>query len=371
LSKNTRQTPLYHEHLKLGAKMTDFAGWEMPLQYEGVITEHQAVRTNAGIFDLSHMGEFEITGENAVHFLNYCLTNNAAKLKIGQAQYTLIPYTDGSVADDAILYRLDEDKYLLVVNAANTQKDLEWLSHQKLGFEKVNLEDISDRTALIAIQGPKSEGILQKLTSADLRNLKYYHITKGEVAGIDALIARTGYTGEDGFEIFLPWDKATVVWRSLLDAGKDSGLKPAGLGSRDTLRIEAGMPLYGHELSEQVNPYEAGLDWAVKLDKGDFVGREALEREKQLGPARKLVGFTLLEMGVPRAEQPIQKQGRQIGFVTSGTFSPTLKKPIGMGYVPSLFARTGTLIDIVIRNKPVKAEIVQLPFYSRKRGGES
>ncbi len=366
----TRQTPLFETHRELGGRMVPFAGWMMPVQYTGVLEEHRAVRSGAGLSDLSHMGEIEISGEQALSFLNYALTNDAAKLEPGSAQYTLIPYTDGTIVDDAILYRL-EDRYLLVVNASNVVKDLDWLRHQALGFPASEMRDVSDQTALVAIQGPCSEEVLRPLMDADVATLGYYHAAQATVGGASALVARTGYTGEDGFEIFVGSGDATRVWHALLTQGKPLGLIPVGLAARDTLRLEAKMALYGHEISDQTNPVEAGLGWAVSLEKGDFVGREALEREKRLGPARKLIGFELLELGVPRAEQPIYKDGVQVGFVTSGTYSPTLNKPIGLGYVPIRFSRLETEFDILIRYRPVRARVVRTPFYKRERGASS
>lgn len=364
---NLLRTPLNQVHRDLGARLVPFAGWEMPVQYKGVIAEHHAVRTAAGLFDLSHMGEFEVRGDGASEFLNFALTNDVAKLEAGQAQYTLLTYTDGTVADDAILYRL-ADRYLLVVNASNREKDLDWLEHQALGFPDVQLKDASADTALIAIQGPSAQDVLAPLAALDLSDLAYYHAREGVLAGYAAVVARTGYTGEDGFELFVSNDAAVPVWQCLLEEGRPHGLVPVGLAARDTLRLEAGMALYGHELSESVNPYEAGLGWAVKLEKGDFTGREALEREKKLGPARRLVGFELAERGVPRAEQEVLKQGEHIGFVTSGTHSPTLNKPIGMAYVPTRHARPGSEFDILIRGREVPARVVPKPFYKRQKG---
>ncbi len=360
-------TPLHTAHEALGARMVPFAGWSMPVQYTGVIEEHRAVRTRAGLFDLSHMGEFEVRGEQAVAFLNHALTNDASRLAMGQAQYTLIPYTDGTLVDDAILYRLP-GRYLLVVNASNIDKDLEWLQHQLLGFPDVELTDKSAETALVALQGPLSEQVLAPLTDADLSNLEYYYALDTRVCGAPALLARTGYTGEDGFEVFVSPEDASAVWDGLLEAGRPVGLMPVGLAARDTLRLEAKMALYGHEISDQTNPIEAGLGWAVKLDKGDFVGREALEREKKLGPARKLVGFELKDRGVPRAEQSLYKDGEHIGFVTSGTHSPTLGKAIGLGYVPARYAAPGTEIQVMIRDKAARALVVKTPFYKREKG---
>lgn len=361
------RTPLHHLHRTLGARMVPFAGWEMPVQYEGVIAEHRAVRQAAGVFDLSHMGEIEVRGNGALAFLNFVLTNDASRLEVGQAQYTLLTYTDGTVADDTILYRLP-DHYLLVVNASNREKDLDWLQHQSLGFGNVELRDVSDQTALIALQGPQAEAVLAPLTDLDLTTLRYYRAAEAYVSGLPALIARTGYTGEDGFELFLNNEAAPKVWDSLLAAPET---RPVGLAARDTLRLEAGLALYGRELTEDINPYEAGLGWAVKMEKGDFSGREALEREKKLGPARKLVGFELLDRGVPRAEQDVRKHGEHVGFVTSGTHSPTLNKPIGLAYVPTRYSRVSTDLEIMIRGRPVPARVVEKPFYKRSKGEQA
>lgn len=357
-------------HRALGARLVAFAGWEMPVQYSGVVEEHRAVRNAAGLFDLSHMGEVEISGDQALEFLNHSLTNDASRLDVGSAQYTLITYTDGTVADDAILYRLP-GRYLLVVNASNREKDLDWLQHQALGYPGAVLRDASDDTALVAIQGPASEQILLTGTTLDLSQLGYYKAVEGEAFGVPAVIARTGYTGEDGFELFVSPHDAPRLWDMLLERGRRHGLVPVGLGARDTLRLEAGMALYGHELDESINPFEAGLGWAVKLTKGDFVGKEALEREKALGPQRKLVGFELEERGVPRSQQAMLKDGEQIGFVTSGTYSPTFQKPIGLGYVPTRYAKVGEELQIEVRGRAVPARVVPTPFYRRGGGVKS
>lgn len=361
------QTPLHDLHRDSGARMVAFAGWDMPVQYEGVIVEHRAVRQAAGVFDLSHMGEIEVRGNGALAFLNFALTNDASRLEVGQAHYTLLTYPDGTVADDTILYRLP-DRYFLVVNASNREKDLDWLQHQSLGFSEVEMRDVSSETALIALQGPLAESVLAPLTELDLTALRYYRAAQSNVAGLPALVARTGYTGEDGFELFVSNDAAPEVWSGLLAAPQ---ARPVGLAARDTLRLEAGMALYGHELSEAINPYEAGLGWAVKLEKGDFSGREALERERKLGPARKLVGFEMLDRSVPRAEQEVRKLGEHVGFVTSGTHSPTLNKPIGMAYVPVRYSRVGTDLEVMIRDRPVPARVVEKPFYKRSKGEQA
>jgi aminomethyltransferase len=350
--------------------MTHFAGWEMPVQYAGVIAEHRAVRSAAGLFDLSHMGEIEVRGGDALAYLNHTLTNDASVLGVGQAQYTLIPYTDGTVVDDAILYRL-RDRWLLVVNASNRAKDLDWLRHEALGFADVRLRDVSDDTALIALQGPRAAEILAPLTTVDVSSLPGFHAAEGAVSGVPALMARTGYTGEDGFELFVAPEDAPRLWDALLDAGRPLGLVPAGLGAPDTLRLEARMALYGHELSEDTNPLEAGLGWAVKLEKGDFVGREALAREKKLGPARRLVGFELLGPGVPRAQQPVLHRGEHVGMVTSGTHSPTLNKPVGLAYVPVRLGGPGSEFEVLVRDRPVRARVVPTPFYKRRKGEDA
>ncbi len=342
-----KRTPLFEEHRALGARLVEFSGWEMPVQYSSILDEHNAVRQRAGLFDVSHMGEFHVEGPGALELLQGWVPNNVARLVSGQALYTQICRPDGGTLDDLIIYRLGEDAFMVVVNAGTIEKDWAWLgayAAQRAGF---TLDNVSDETGLLALQGPVATAILQPLR-------------------IPAIISRTGYTGEDGFELYAAAADTPRLWRAMLQAGAPHGLLPAGLGARDTLRLEAGYCLYGHELTEETTPLEAGLGWTVKLDKGaDFVGRDALVREKQEGLRRKLVGIELRERGVPRASYPILRDGQRIGELTSGTHAPTLNRPIGMGYVAPEHATPGTDIAIEIRGKPIAAAIVTLPFYRR------
>jgi aminomethyltransferase len=361
-----KHTPLYEQHKALGARFVDFGGWEMPVQYNGIIEEHQAVRTQAGLFDVSHMGEFKVEGKDALAFLQYLVPNDVGRLAVHQALYTQLCLANGSVIDDLLVYKLAEEHYMLVVNAANISKDLNWVQGQATHFADVTVSDQSDATALLALQGPAALNILQTLTSVNLAAIRYYHCTADMVDGINCIISRTGYTGEDGFELYCASVDAPKLWHDLLTAGKEHGLRPAGLGARDTLRLEAGFCLYGHELDEQTNPLEARLGWTVKLNKGDFIGRDSLLQVKAQGPQRLLVGIELLERGVARRGCALCDQERQIGALTSGSHSPTLHKNIGMGYVEAAQAVTGKQLQVDIRGKRVAAQIVALPFYKRK-----
>jgi len=363
-----KRTPLYEQHQALGARLVEFGGWEMPVQYSGILDEHQAVRTRAGLFDVSHMGEFKVEGEDALAFLQYLVPNDVARLEIGQALYTQLCMPDGNVIDDLLVYYLAENHYMLVVNAANIDKDFTWVQEQARGFEHVSLSNQSATTSLIAIQGPKALEILQTLTDSDLASIRYYHFVPGVVDGKDCIVSRTGYTGEDGFELYGASPDAVALWQALLTAGKPHGLIPAGLGARDTLRLEAGLCLYGHELDEHTNPLEARLGWTVKLNKAsDFIGRDALRQVKAQGPAKLLVGVNLLERGVPRSGYAIFSGERQIGILTSGAPGPTVQKNIGIGYVEPAEATIGNQITVDIRGRRIAAQIVALPFYDRKR----
>ncbi|MFQ5855698.1 MAG: glycine cleavage system aminomethyltransferase GcvT [Anaerolineae bacterium] len=360
-----KRTPLYERHQDLGARLVEFGGWDMPVQYTGILDEHRAVRERAGLFDVCHMGEIRVTGADALPFLRLMLTNDPANLSVGQAQYTLMCQPDGGVIDDLITYRLDDEEYLLIVNASNADKDYDWLvDHAGTGAD---LDNISDESGLLALQGPEAEAILQPLTDLDLSQLRYYHAVRGEVAGIPGLISRTGYTGEDGFEIMVNAAQVGELWDTLLEAGEDKGLMPAGLGARDTLRLEAAMPLYGHELDEKTNPLEAGLDYFVKLDKPDFLGQEAMIKAKEQGLSRKLAGFKMVGRGIARQGYDIQHEGAKVGQVTSGTYAPYLERAIGMGFVTPDLAEPGAEIEILIRGRPVQAEVVKRPFYRRRR----
>ncbi|NLY76688.1 MAG: glycine cleavage system aminomethyltransferase GcvT [Tissierellia bacterium] len=361
-----KKTPLYDEHVKLGGKIVDYAGWFLPVQYEGLIKEHEAVRNDAGLFDVSHMGQIMVKGKDALDFLQYLLTNDISKMTDNQTMYALLCYPDGGVVDDLLVYKYGPEEYLLVVNAANTEKDFKWMIDNKKDFNII-LENISDQIGLVALQGPKAEKILQKLTDYDLSSIKPFHFKRDiEVAGVSCKVSRTGYTGEDGFEIYSSPEDIVTVWNKLLEVGKEDGLKPAGLGARDTLRFEATMPLYGQEISEDVTPLEGGLKFAVKLDKeADFIGKEALKKQWEEGLKRKIVGFELLGRGIPREGYEVYKDGKKIGYVTTGYLSPTLKKNIGNALIDSSEADLGNEIDIMIRNKPVKAKIISRRFLKK------
>ena len=362
-----RQTPLHGRHVELGARMVPFAGWEMPIQYASILDEHRTVRTGVGLFDLSHMGEVQVTGPEALAFARYALVSDPGSLEPGGAQYSMLCDEAGGIIDDLIVYRT-EDGYLLVCNASNRDAVVEHLEALKeRGDFDAALEDRSDRTALLAPQGPRASELLAGLTDLDLEDLGYYRSMRGAVSGIDCLVARTGYTGEDGFELFCDARKAPQLWDALLTAGVPLGVKPCGLGSRDTLRLEAGMPLYGNELGRDVNPYEANLGRVVKLDKGEFVGRAALASVQQSGPERKLVGLVMRENAIARHGYPVRVDGTDAGAVTSGTASPTLGEPIAMAYLPVEAAGIGREVEVVVRERPYRAEQVKLPFYRRPK----
>jgi glycine cleavage system T protein (aminomethyltransferase) len=362
-----RKTPLHEVHLESGAKMVAFGGWDMPVEYSGLIAEHQAVRAAAGLFDVSHMGEFEVRGPGALDFLQRVTANDVAKLAVGQAQYSALPLPSGCPVDDVIVYRRGAERFLVVVNAANVARDWEWLQSQ--GPTHCSLEDQSDAFALLALQGPRAEAILQGLTSLDLKAILFYRFAEGTVAGHEAIVARTGYTGEDGFELFLAPEAAAPVWRQLVAAGGPQGLVPAGLGARDTLRLEARMLLYGNDMDETTSLIEAGLGWIVSFDaaKGDFSGRSVLQAQKIQGPPRKLVGFEATERGIPRHGYPVFLGEEQTGAVTSGSFAPFLQKSIGLAYLPAPRAAVGTELAIGIRGRRIAARVVPTPFYKRPR----
>ncbi len=365
-SAQLKRTPLYEQHKAQGARFVNFGGWEMPVQYSSILEEHQAVRTRAGLFDVSHMGEFRIVGEQATTFLQYLVPNDVERLAVHQALYTQLCLPSGNVIDDLLVYRLTGDHYMLVVNASNIEKDLAWIKQQAENFSQVEVFDQSTATALLALQGPLAATILQPLAAANLAEIRYYHFTADRVDSINCIISRTGYTGEDGFELYCASVDAIKLWKDLLEAGRPQGLLPAGLGARDTLRLEAGYCLYGHELDEHINPLEARLGWTVKLKKGDFIGRDALLKVKKQGPRRLLIGIELLERGVPRGGYAIYRQDQQIGALTSGAPGPTVGKNIGMGYVEAKQAIAGQQVSIDIRGKRVAAQIVALPFYKRQ-----
>jgi aminomethyltransferase len=363
----TRKTPLYDLHQRIGGKIIDFHGWFMPVQYAGIIEEHKAVRNAAGMFDLSHMGEIEVSGSGALDYLQYLTTNDVSKLQVWQAQYNLMLYPDTGIVDDLIIYRLP-DKYLLVVNASNIEKDLNWMQESVMVRNfRTNLRNRSEATALIAVQGPHAEKIMNSLVDSPLTEMKYYFCGERKIGDVDVFIARTGYTGEDGFEVFIPRRYAEQMWETIANAGKDYGLQPCGLGARDTLRLEAKMALYGNDLDAGANPYEAGLGWVVKLDKGDFCGRRVLQTVKDKGPRRKLVGFEMSDRTIARNGYKVQHNGEIVGIVTSGAPSPTLGKNIGLAYVPPALSSVGTEFEVIVREKPAKAVVVKTPFYTRPK----
>lgn len=363
-----KKTPLNQTHRDLGGKMVDFGGWDMPVQYTaGVIEEHMRTRTAAGLFDVSHMGEIWVEGPDAVSFVNRLTTNDVTKLVDGQAHYSALPNEHGGTVDDLLVYRFGAEKLLLVVNAGTTEKDWAWITSHK-GNENVSLRNASADYCQIAVQGPKATGILQKLTETELSPIKYYHFETGKVDGIDAIISRTGYTGEDGFEIYAAADKAEHLWNKLLETGKSDGLLPCGLAARNTLRLESAMSLYGHELGDDIATLEANLGWITKLNKeGGFIGREALVKLKESGLTRKIAGFEMSEPGIARDGFEIFVGGEKVGVVTSGSPAPYLKKNIGLAFVPPELANEGQEIKINIRGKHAAAVIVPTPFYKREK----
>jgi aminomethyltransferase len=355
-------TALTEKHISLGAKMVPFAGYNMPVQYEGINAEHNAVRTGAGVFDVSHMGEFILKGENALDLIQRVTSNDASKLYDGKVQYSCLPNEDGGIVDDLLVYRIDEKTYMLVVNASNIEKDWNWI--QKYNTKNVEMHNISDKTSLLAIQGPKAAEALQPLTEVDLASMEYYNFVKGTFAGVsNVIISATGYTGAGGFEIYFDNEHASKIWDAIFEAGASFGIKPIGLAARDTLRLEMGFCLYGNDIDDTTSPIEAGLGWITKFTK-KFTNSEALLAQKEAGIKRKLVGFEMIDRGIPRHDYEIaDADGNIIGKVTSGTQSPSLQKAIGMGYVNKGFDKEGTEVFIVIRNAHIKAKVVKFPFY--------
>lgn len=365
-----KNTPLTEKHLALGAKMAEFAGYNMPITYTNIREEHECVRKRVGVFDVSHMGEFIVRGKEALNLIQKVTTNDASRLNIGDAQYSCLPNHNGGIVDDLLVYRLPEDKcaagenaFMLVVNAANIEKDWKWLN-QENNFE-AQLTDISEKTGLLAVQGPKAAEALQSLTDIDLKNMKYYTFRKGTFAGVDnVLVSATGYTGSGGFEIYARSEEMVKIWDAVFEAGKDVGILPAGLGARDTLRLEMGYALYGNDIDDTTSPLEAGLGWITKFNKGDFNSKDIFLKQKEEGLKRRLVGFTMEGRRVPRHDYPIlNEKGERIGKVTSGTHSPTLDLPIGMGYVPIAYAKPNTTVFIDFGSKQLPAVVTQLPFY--------
>ena len=364
MSDELRETSLTGEHRALGARLVPFAGWQMPIQYEGIKKEHEAVRTRAGLFDVSHMGEILLEGPNAVAAVDRLVSNDVSKLETGRALYTVCCNERGRILDDLIVYRLEDEKVLVVCNASNRDKIVgHFAKNLSLGTP---WNDVSDAWALLALQGPNAVAVMQDLGAAqDVLDLPYFHVTRTHVAGVDLWAARTGYTGEDGFELFCSSEDAVTLWRALLDAGQSHGLQPVGLGARDTLRLEAKLMLYGNDITEDTHPLEAGLGWVVKLDAGDFIGRDALRTLKDAGLERKLVGFEMTGRGIARHGYPIVANGDPVGEVTSGSPGPTVGRNIGLGYVPLALGKPGTTLGIEIRGKVVDAVVVRTPFYKR------
>ncbi len=355
-----RKTPLNEAHKKLGAKMIDFGGWEMPVEYSSIIEEHKAVRGKCGIFDVSHMGEIIVSGKGAEDSIQRLITNDAAKLSRGEIVYTPMCNEEGGIIDDLLVYKLEDSKFLLVVNASNTEKDYKWISSHLL--EETTAENKSENYALIALQGPESKNILQKLTNINLEELKYYNFEISEAAGVEAIISRTGYTGELGYELYFSASEAEKVWDSLMEAGEEFDLKPAGLGARDTLRLEKKMNLYGNDMTEENHPLEAGIGWTVKLEKDDFIGKEKIKEYKEKGYPNKLVGFKVTGRGIARHGYEVYDDGEKVGVVTSGSYSPTLDENIGLAYIDKTIIEDGREIKIKVRNRFVKAEIVEGVF---------
>ena len=362
-----KRTPLHAVEVELGGKMIDFGGWDLPVQFTGILDEHDAVRNRAGLFDVSHMGELLVRGPQALELLQKTTCNDVSKLSDGRCQYNALLYPNGGIVDDILIYRHAEDDYLVVVNAANSDKDFQWLADAAKEYSDAEVVNASADYAQLALQGPEAEAILQPLTETALSEIKYYTFTRGRVAGVDAIISRTGYTGEDGFEVYIAPAEAENVYRRILEQGKPLGLLPCGLGARDTLRLEAKMALYGNDIDENTTPLDAGLGWIVKLDKGDFIGRDVLVKQKETGLEKKLVGFEMVDRGIGRHGYPVMQDGKEVGLVTSGTHSPTLKKAIGLAYLPPRQSEVGTEFQILIRGKEARARVVPTPFYKRAK----
>ena len=365
-SDTLKKTPLHERHRALGARMVEFGGWDMPVEYSGIVDEHLAVRTRAGLFDVSHMGEIEIAGADALKAVQHITSNDASRLARGQAQYSALPTPDGTFVDDVLTYKLADDHFMLVVNASNIVKDFNWIARQISGIGDAVAVNTSSRYALVALQGPAAREVLQALTGVPLSSLKYYWFTTGEVAGVAGTISRTGYTGEDGYEVFVPPAAAQRVWDAILQAGKSAGVVPAGLGARDTLRLEAAMRLYGNDVDETTTVLEADLGWIVGWKKESFIGSDALRRQKQDGVRRRLVGFEVLDRAIARHGYHVYVDGAAAGVVTSGTQTPFLKKAIGMAYVPVERSAPGSQIEIDVRGRRARAQVVPMPFYKRQ-----
>ena len=360
MSTSLKRTPLYEAHVKAGARMVEFGGWDMPVQYSGIIEEHRRVRSAVGLFDVSHMGEFEVEGPDALDALQTLTTNDVAALEIGQVQYSLFPYPEGGLVDDLTVYRLDADRYMVTVNASNIDKDWAWVTQHA---PRARWRNISAETGLIAVQGPRAEDLVAALAGVDVRAIGYYRFARGAVAGVSGLISRTGYTGEDGFELYVRWRETDRLWAALMEAGAKLDVAPIGLGARDTLRLEMRYALYGNDIDETTNPLEAGLGWVVKPAKGEFIGKPAIERVRAEGPRRKLIGLEMADRSVARHGYPVLSGGRRVGEVTSGTFGPSVEKSIAMAYVEAPLATVGTPVDVEIRGQARSARVVKTPFH--------
>lgn len=360
-----KRTALYNAHKRYAGKLIEFAGWELPVQYEGIIPEHEAVRNAAGLFDVSHMGEVTVKGTEAFNFVQNLVTNDISVLEDNQIIYTPMCYPDGGVVDDLLVYKYTSENFLLVINASNVDKDFNWMLQNSTNY-KAELKNISEEVSEVAFQGPVAQEILQSLTDTNLNEIKFFFFKdKVSIAGAKCLVSRTGYTGEDGFEIYTSAENVEKVWDSILSVGKDKGVKPCGLGCRDTLRFEVALPLYGNEITKDISPLEAGLGFFVKLNKNNFIGKSALAAQKEEGLKRKLIGFEMRERGIPRHGYEVAVNGNPIGFVTTGYFSPTLRKNIGHALVDAKYSELGTVIDVIIRNKTVKAEVTAKKFYKK------
>lgn len=363
--ENLKKTPLCDEHIKLGAEMVEFAGWYMPIKYEGLVPEHHAVRQQAGLFDVSHMGEVEVTGKDAESYVQNLVSNNVKLLEDTQIMYTHMCFPDGGTVDDLLVYKFKSDHFYLVINASNIDRDFQWMVDQKGDYD-VALDNQSDDTAEVALQGPNAQKILQKLTDTDLNAIKFFYCNRGVmVDGVKCLVSRTGYTGEDGFEIYMAPADAPKVWNAILEAGKEDGVAPAGLGCRDTLRFEVALPLYGQELSKDISPLQAGLSMFVKLDNDDFIGKAALVKQKEEGMTKKVVGFEMTENAIPRHGYPVIADGKVIGEVTTGYLSPSVNKRVGLAFIDIEYAKMGTEIEIQVRKKTKKAVVASKRFYKK------
>ncbi len=364
--ENLKKTALYDTHVKYGGKIVEYSGWLLPVQYESLKAEHEAVRNNAGLFDVSHMGEVKVVGEDAEKYLQNLLTNDICSMNEFQVMYTFMCYETGGVVDDLLVYKYTSTDYLLVINAANIEKDFDHMLEKSKNYN-VNLTNISKDVSEVAIQGPKAQEILQKLTSQDLNDIKFFYFKdKVDIKGIPCLVSRTGYTGEDGFEIYLENDKVSKVWEDIMEAGKEYGLKPCGLGARDTLRFEVLLPLYGNELSKDITPLEAGLGFFVKLSKEDYIGRSVHKEQKENGLSRKIVAFEMVDNAIPRHEYDVYKGDKKIGYVTTGYLSPTLGKKIGLALLDIAYTEIGEEIEILVRNKKYKAKVIKKQFYTKQ-----